>query len=156
MTPCFECGAPAEHDHHVIPRSLGGTKTIPLCEKCHAKVHDRECVTIRALIQHAIDQKKARNERIGHVTYGYRLANDGKTLEPEPSEQAVIEEARRLRAEGLTLRAVAAELAASGLTSRNGKVFHPKQVDRMLETKPPPKPPPISTPTADPLDFYLP
>ena len=37
---CFECGAPATERHHVVPASLGGTKTIPLCGECHAKVHD--------------------------------------------------------------------------------------------------------------------
>lgn len=36
---CFECGAPATERHHVVPASLGGTKTIPLCGVCHAKVH---------------------------------------------------------------------------------------------------------------------
>ena len=37
---CFECGAPATERHHIVPASLGGTKTIPLCGTCHAKVHD--------------------------------------------------------------------------------------------------------------------
>ncbi len=36
---CFECGAPATERHHIVPASLGGTKTIPLCGDCHAKVH---------------------------------------------------------------------------------------------------------------------
>ena len=36
---CFECGLPAEHNHHVVPKCLGGRKTIPLCKKCHDLVH---------------------------------------------------------------------------------------------------------------------
>jgi hypothetical protein len=36
---CFECSAPAEEDHHVIPQSMGGKKTIPLCSTCHSLVH---------------------------------------------------------------------------------------------------------------------
>lgn len=36
---CFECEAPATEQHHVIPESFGGTKTIPLCGKCHCLVH---------------------------------------------------------------------------------------------------------------------
>jgi hypothetical protein len=36
---CFECGKEATEDHHVIPESLGGTKTIPLCGGCHSLVH---------------------------------------------------------------------------------------------------------------------
>jgi hypothetical protein len=41
IVECFECGAPAAHQHHVIPRSRGGTKTVPLCLDCHDLVHDR-------------------------------------------------------------------------------------------------------------------
>jgi hypothetical protein len=41
MTECFECGAPAAHQHPLIPRRLSGTKTVPLCEACHDKVHGR-------------------------------------------------------------------------------------------------------------------
>ena len=38
--PCFECGLPGEYKHHVVPRCLGGTRTIPLCGVCHSKIHD--------------------------------------------------------------------------------------------------------------------
>lgn len=38
---CYECGNPADHLHHVVPRSLGGNKTLPLCSKCHSMVHGR-------------------------------------------------------------------------------------------------------------------
>lgn len=37
---CFECGELATEDHHVIPESFGGTKTVPLCGRCHNLVHD--------------------------------------------------------------------------------------------------------------------
>lgn len=37
---CFECDSLDNIvHHHVIPRSLGGKKTIPLCQLCHDKVH---------------------------------------------------------------------------------------------------------------------
>lgn len=36
---CFECDNPAEHRHHIIPRCLGGKKTVPLCKSCHKKAH---------------------------------------------------------------------------------------------------------------------
>ena len=38
--PCFECGAPSDYHHHVVPRSVGGTKTVPLCARCHGKIHN--------------------------------------------------------------------------------------------------------------------
>ena len=37
---CFECEiTECIQHHHVVPRSVGGTKTIPLCSICHGKVH---------------------------------------------------------------------------------------------------------------------
>jgi hypothetical protein len=36
---CFECDRKASHNHHVIPESLGGIRTIPLCERCHGVIH---------------------------------------------------------------------------------------------------------------------
>ena len=36
---CFECGGNADAEHHVVPKSLGGKKTIPLCNECHRIVH---------------------------------------------------------------------------------------------------------------------
>ncbi len=38
---CAECGKPSEHDHHVVPKSMGGTTTVPLCTDCHSKVHGK-------------------------------------------------------------------------------------------------------------------
>lgn len=39
METCYECGKPAERDHHVVPKVLGGEKTIPLCNACHKRAH---------------------------------------------------------------------------------------------------------------------
>lgn len=49
-TICFECGKSADVDHHVIPRSKGGTKTIPLCNQCHSLVHDAKLISLGELI----------------------------------------------------------------------------------------------------------
>lgn len=59
----------------------------------------------------------------GRVPYGYALEGDGDgdRLVEVPSEQAAIVEARKLRASGLSLRAVAATLAERGILSRSGK-----------------------------------
>ena len=38
---CFECGSEENiHYHHIVPKSKGGTRTIPLCSECHSIVHD--------------------------------------------------------------------------------------------------------------------
>ena len=43
MKECFECGATEElQEHHVVPKSRGGTKTVTLCYSCHMKAHGRD------------------------------------------------------------------------------------------------------------------
>jgi hypothetical protein len=39
--PCRHCGRPATLGHHVLPLGQGDDKTdwIPLCRRCHTKVH---------------------------------------------------------------------------------------------------------------------
>jgi DNA invertase Pin-like site-specific DNA recombinase len=82
----------------------------------------------------ALAAKKARGEKTGGaVPYGYALAEDGATLVENGPEQAVLAEARALRAAGLSLRAVAAELGRRGYLSRTGGAFAATQIQRMLD-----------------------
>ena len=40
---CFECGTETDVEwHHVVPKSRGGTKTIPLCDPCHMNAHGKD------------------------------------------------------------------------------------------------------------------
>jgi len=81
----------------------------------------------------ALQHKAAQGEYTGgDVPYGFRLAPCGERLQPEPREQALLAEARRLRKKGLSLRAVARELVARGFRTRTGGPFAPVQVKRML------------------------
>ena len=66
----------------------------------------------------------------GKVRFGYKLDDTGK-LEAIAAELAAVELAGRLRAEGKSLRAVAAELAQAGHVSRAGKPFVPCQIAKM-------------------------
>ena len=79
-------------------------------------------------------QHKARQGEYtsGWAPYGRRVAADGARLEPDPQEEAARAVARRLRARGPSLRAVAAELERRGIRSRTGKGFAPVQVRRMI------------------------
>lgn len=46
---CINCGDYPCELHHVVPLSLGGndieTNKVPLCSKCHAKVHGLNSTT---------------------------------------------------------------------------------------------------------------
>jgi hypothetical protein len=128
---CFECGQPADHDHHVVPRIRGGTKTVPLCGICHGKVHDLHLMTSRALTRQSLARKRARGERVGSVPYGSRLAADGVHLEADPVEAQAVQLIRDLRASGRTLRAIAAALEARGIPPR-GQRWHATTIGRAL------------------------
>ena len=66
----------------------------------------------------------------GKVRFGFKLDDNGK-LEAIAGELAAVELAGRLRGEGKSLRAVAAELAQAGHVSRAGKPFVPCQIAKM-------------------------
>jgi len=92
-----------------------------------------ERAVIASRTRAALATKRARGERVGEVPYGYRLAADGVHLVEHESEQHVIEGVRELRAAGLSLRAIAAELAKRGLLNRRGRPFAHQSVAKILE-----------------------
>lgn len=80
----------------------------------------------------AMQHKAASGEYIGgDLPYGYKLDADGVHLVEDDAEQAVLRQARVLREAGLSLRAVAGELARRGFRSRRERPFAPAQVARM-------------------------
>ncbi|MDP2815837.1 MAG: recombinase family protein [Rectinemataceae bacterium] len=83
-----------------------------------------ERLIIKARTKAALQAKKARNERVGHIPFGYRLAADGKHLEPCEYERAILEEIGALKASGLSLRGIAQELNRKGLTNRGNEWKH--------------------------------
>ena len=129
--PCFNCQAPSCHDHHVVPRSLGGVSTVPLCAPCHGLAHGhRGYRNTPELTKRALAKKKARGECVGTVPYGFR--REGDVLVEDEAEQAVLACVRGFAAAGLSQRAIVAELVASGHLSRSGKPFAKTQVHRMV------------------------
>lgn len=122
MSKCFNCGAVGPvHNHHVVPRSLGGISTVPLCPECHGKAHGREqgFRDTGALTRAALGVKRDRGERTGEVPYGKRA--EGGRLVDDEAEQAVIARVREARSRGRSVRAIAEELRGAGIVSRRGK-----------------------------------
>jgi site-specific DNA recombinase len=91
---------------------------------------EREAIGERTSV--AMQHKASKGERVGAIPYGFALAADGVALVAIEAEQAVLTEARTLRAAGLSLRAVATELARRGFVARGGRVFAAEQVRRMM------------------------
>lgn len=130
---CWECGSDGPlHNHHPVPRSRGGTRTIPLCESCHGKAHHRDrAMSTSALTRAAMRAKRARGERTGEVPFGFTADAEGK-LHPNPEEQAVVDAAREFHRAGMSQRAIVAELAERGFTGRTGRALQRTQVRRIL------------------------
>jgi DNA invertase Pin-like site-specific DNA recombinase len=96
-----------------------------------ASVSQWERETISERTRDAMQHKKNQGEYTGgKAPYGFRL--DNGELTPDPFEQAVIEQARELRAAGLSLAKVAAELDRRGMQARNGRRFADMQIKRMV------------------------
>jgi site-specific DNA recombinase len=93
--------------------------------------YERALITVRT--KTAMQRKRAKGERIGAIPYGYQLAADGVHFIEALGEQAVIAIVRRLRAGGLSYRAIAAELNHRGLTNRAGGRFMATQVVHILQ-----------------------
>ncbi len=73
----------------------------------------------------ALAHLRAKGRRVSRFApYGYRLAPGGR-LAPNPKERAALAEVARLRARGLSLRAISKALAARGILARNGRPFGP-------------------------------
>jgi site-specific DNA recombinase len=69
----------------------------------------------------ALQHKKARGERVGQIPFGYRLAVDGVTLEPEPGEQAALAELQRYRKQGHSWQEIADTLNARSIPTKRGR-----------------------------------
>jgi site-specific DNA recombinase len=68
----------------------------------------------------ALRHKIRNRERVGKVRFGYDLAGDGRALIPNEAEQATIRLMQELRATGLTLRSIAAELTRRSIATKEG------------------------------------
>ena len=131
---CFECDATGDiHQHHVVPKSLGGTRTIPLCVECHGKVHGRDYLKHTRLARIAREKKRQETGRCeGRKPFGHT---------PEEKVTLARMEELRYRRDKIprSLRVIAATLDAEGLSSRSGKPWTAQTVKRILGRSIPPK-----------------
>lgn len=79
-----------------------------------------ERLVIGARTKAALQAKIKRNERVGKVRFGYRLAGDGTTLVEDAGEQEAIGIINQLHNRGESLRAIAAELNRRGIRTKAG------------------------------------
>ena len=80
-----------------------------------------------------MSHKRTNGERVGNIRFGYRLCSDGKHVEPDPAEQAVLNEIRHLRQGGHTLRGIATVLNRRALRTRRGSAWQLESVARIVK-----------------------
>jgi hypothetical protein len=142
--PCFECGKPSQYEHYVVPKSRGGRKTVPLCGRCHALALHSSKKKHGQLIKEGLARARARGVKIGrpeNLTHAGQLK--GGHVSARASVRRAVEEmsdvwliAARMKAEGYTLRAIAAYLDREGFVTRQGKSWSAVQVKRVLDRHP--------------------
>lgn len=135
LGPCFECGSPGEEHHHVVPESVGGTKTVLLCSPCHGKAHGlAKKAGHRELTRMGLMRAKARGVKLGRA--------GPSNLKPNTEERRARAFAFRqplrfvvdhLVGQGLTVRAMASYFTEGGIESPSGrKRWGHTQIHRLI------------------------
>jgi DNA invertase Pin-like site-specific DNA recombinase len=96
---------------------------------------EREAIGERT--RDALNHKRGKGERVGNLAFGYRLADDGQHLEPDPTEQDALTEIRRLRSDGMAMRGIAAALNHRAYRTRRGTAWRLESVARVLKQNQP-------------------
>jgi DNA invertase Pin-like site-specific DNA recombinase len=94
-----------------------------------------EIAQIRARTKAALAVKKARGEMTGKAPYGFRVGVDGRTLERDEAEQAVLALVRDLAARGARTCTILKRVNDAGYLSRVGKPFMRTQIVNMLRVE---------------------
>ena len=131
---CFECGSNDElHFHHPVPKSRGGTRTIPLCLECHANAHHRDKnMNSSKLVRDGMAAARRKGRSFGRpdrVRYGYK--NENGFLVPRSDEMEIIQLAVKLRSLGYSYRQIATQLNETGKRNRINNEFT-KQAIRQI------------------------
>ena len=127
---CFECQSPAVHNHHVIPKSRGGRRTVPLCERCHQKAHN---TSNRNLSAEGRARIKKAGKVYGAVPYGFKVGK-GKKLIPHRKEQQTIRTMCRHWKAGKNCNQIVRLLTDRGLLNRRGQPFHRTSITRIIRS----------------------
>lgn len=84
----------------------------------------------------ALRYKRSKGERVGEVPYGYRVTDDGMTLEPILEEQQNLNKIRTLRESALSYSKIADHLNSQGIGTKKGFIWYPESVRSVLQHSP--------------------
>lgn len=127
---CFDCGSEGEiHNHHVVPKVLGGTKTVPLCAKCHGLVHGMKGLETGKLVKKFWENNPDR--WTGNVPYGYDLTCG--RLEENEEEMKTLRWIKERREAGMGEQRIARALNEMNIKTKFGKTWRCDTVCKLLK-----------------------
>ena len=142
MRHCFECNNTDNIvDHHVVPHSLGGTKTVPLCQPCHDKVHQLKPrnISLSTLIKNGMQKYK---QQTPHVKFGnknireIRKLGEVKNKEKAENHKSIVRPiAHYYHNNNHTLKRIAEIFNNQNLKTRYNKSWTEVSVWRLLNNK---------------------
>lgn len=134
---CCNCGAPAQHAHHVVPLIRGGRHVLgnllSLCGPCHGAVHNLNLSDHRELTRAGLAAAKARGVKLGGTRPGTLQENAQAKAAAAGRSEALRPILAAMHAQGASLRTMAGALAAAGTRTAAGQPLSPTQVRRHLE-----------------------
>jgi DNA invertase Pin-like site-specific DNA recombinase len=92
-----------------------------------------ERLLIKSRTKAALQAKKSRGERVGHIPFGYKLAEDGIHLEIDELEQGILRQLKELRSEGMSIRNIASEMNNRGAFNRGNSTWNHASAHRILK-----------------------
>lgn len=130
---CFECGEPATEDHHVIPQSLGGTKTVPLCGPCHDRVHDggwKRRDSHSSLTREGLKRARERGVVLGStkIEEAQAKSREVQTAKADAFATNIFQTISPLRDKGYTFLQIAEYLNTNGIATARGGDWHTSSV----------------------------
>jgi hypothetical protein len=137
---CWECELETEiiHNHHVVPKIRGGTKTVPLCEVCHSKAHHRDKnMNTSALTKEGLRKAKERGVKLGNPRPRASLQRAHRSINKNKIEfnNKILPLINSAIESGLTsARGIAKYLNEKGLKGRRGGRFAADTVIRILKS----------------------
>lgn len=121
---CCNCGAPATHSHHIVPRAVGGTdrpsNLAPVCETCHGLIHERRFVRHGELCRQGLAASKARGQQLGSKHPAVAEANSKRSAEATAYAKQLAPIVLPMRERGDSLATIAAALTEAGTATTKG------------------------------------
>ena len=136
---CFECEITEDlQQHHVVPISRGGTKTVTLCHSCHMKAHGRDSKGLnhRRLTKEGLAKAREKGIKLGNPSLKEaRLkAVEKRKLQGKETADRVMPMIEMIRQSGITsLSGIARKLNELNFQSARGGIWYASTVKGILK-----------------------